>query len=118
MLGGGLVVVLLGGLLGCVIVAAIVFLLIYGYVARDLQKARRAAAVAIVLAILSIIVSLPFWILVVSDRSTMGDKLDLLGGDAPILVPVVLEAAAFVASIWVYIRARRRARAEAEAVHE
>jgi hypothetical protein len=114
MLGGGLAIVLLGGLLGLALVAGGVGTLVYGAIGKDPRRGFVASVISLALSSFAILVSLPFWIVVVSGRSTSGEKLNLAGSDFPLAVPVLIEGVIFCFALATFVRrwrARRKARA-------
>ena len=112
MLGGGLAVVLLGGLLGLGLVGGVVAILVYAAVGKNPRRGLVASAVALGLSLLAILVSLPFWIIVVSGRSTYGEKVDLTGSDFPIAVPVLAEGLILGFALTMFVRRWRRRRSQ------
>jgi hypothetical protein len=113
MLGGGLAIVLLGGLLGLAFVAGGLGTLVYGAIGKSPRRGFIASAVAMSLSSLAILVSLPFWIAVLSRRGTHGEALDLTGSDSPIAVPVLTEGLIFCVAAGTFVRRwreRRKAR--------
>jgi hypothetical protein len=116
MLGGGLALVLLGGLIGLGLVAGGVGALVYAAIGKNPRRAFIASAIAVGVSALAILVSLPFWSVVLSGRSTTGEKLDLAGSDFPLAVPVLAEGFVVCFALAMLVRRwgeRRKARAVA-----
>jgi hypothetical protein len=110
MLGGGLAIVLLGGVLGLGLVVSVAGTLLYAAIGKNPRRGLIASAVALGLSLLAILVSLPFWTIVLSGRSTSGDKVDLTGSDFPIAVPVLAEGLVFGFALTMFVRRWMRRR--------
>ena len=99
--------VLLAALLGFVLVFAVLGLFIYGLVAKDRRKGLRASVVGLVLALLSALLSTPFWIAAFSGHGSHGEELHA-SEDGPIYFLVAVEALAIAAALAGVVRQARR----------
>jgi len=95
---GGLADVLLGGLLGFLLAGVAAGLLVYGLVARDPRRGFKATVVALGLAMVAVLLSKTFWIVMLSGRDTHGEPIRY-GESAPPVILVVVEGLVLVAAV-------------------
>jgi hypothetical protein len=106
---GGLAEVLLGGLLGLLLAGVAAALLVYGFVARNPRRGFKATVVALGLAIVAVLLSKTFWVVVLSGRDTHGEPIRYDESVPPVIL-VVFEGLVLVAAVASVIRQSLRSK--------
>jgi hypothetical protein len=90
-------------------ISATAFLLIHGRFNADLRRASLASAASAALSMVAIALSVPLWRATLTSNSAAAVESPIaLEFRMVALVPVLLEGSALLASVAMYIRARRR----------
>jgi hypothetical protein len=106
----GLALVLMALLMAVVLIGGTVGLLGYGLLAKDARKGLKASVVGLVLSCVSVLLSSPVWMVVLSGRDTHGEPLNW-SESGPLVAVVVVEAAVLLVSVLSTLRQWRRVRA-------
>ena len=95
---GGLADVLLGGLLGFLLAGVAAGLLVYGFVSRNAHRGFKATVIALGLAIVAVLLSKTFWMVVLSGLDTHGEPIRYSDSMPPIIL-VAFEGFVLVAAL-------------------
>jgi hypothetical protein len=104
---GGLAVVLLGGAIAFFLILGTIVGAGYALLGKHARRGYRIGIASTIAAVLAIVLSLPFWIVVLTGRDTHGEPWKFSEG-GPVGPLVVLEAVVLLASIGGTIRQHRR----------
>ena len=95
---GGLLLVLVAGLVALVFSGGTIAAVIYALVAKNAKRGLGFGIAAIVVTLVSMLLSLPFWILFIRGSGSHGAPVTL-SDDWPFAVPIVLEVLSLAGAI-------------------
>ena len=95
---GGLLLILMGGAIAIGLMGGAIALLLYGIATGNPRRGFIASMIALALSLLSALLSLPFWVVVLSGHDTRGVPWHF-GETWPAILLVAVEALAVLASL-------------------
>jgi hypothetical protein len=108
---GGLAVILVGALIAIGLSLGTIAAAVYALAAKDPRRGFKLGLAAVAGATLAIVLSSPFWVVVLRGRDTHGERL-VYPESWPLAALVVFEGAVLVAAVGGSARQHRRAQRE------